>query len=83
MASLGSSASTSAHRDAIFAALVAYYKLLTELPHLPEDAIAVPPAPDGWPEEDRAKFGRLNKSEAVVDLLCPAVPYPLHNDPRL
>ncbi len=73
MVSLDSSALTSLHRDAIAAALLAYYRRLTELPHLPEDAIALPP-PGGWPEEDRAKFGRLGKSEAVVDLLC-YIPY--------
>lgn len=74
MASLNSSALVPTRRDAIAAALLAYYRLLTELPHLPEDAIAVPPTPDGWPEEDRTKFGRLGKSQTVVDLLS-HIPY--------
>ncbi|AEO62988.1 uncharacterized protein THITE_2107819 [Thermothielavioides terrestris NRRL 8126] len=66
--------SISPHRDAVAAGLLSYYKLLAELPYLPQDVIATPPEPDGWPEEDRAKFRRLGKSDAAVDLLC-HIPY--------
>ncbi|KAL2130149.1 hypothetical protein VTI74DRAFT_6822 [Chaetomium olivicolor] len=64
---------TSPHRDAIASALLSYYKLLTEFPYLPEDVIASPPTV-GWPEEHKAKFRRLGKSDTVVDLLC-YIPY--------
>lgn len=57
------------HSAAIADALSSYYRLLTELGHIPEDAVDFPPA-GGWDAEaHQAQFRRLGKSAEVVSLL--------------
>lgn len=55
--------------DEIVGIISDFYAFLVEESSLMASAIKIPP-PEGWPEEYRQAFRRMDKSEEVVDLQC-------------